>query len=509
MIIFFEFRALVSSKLINVILGMGACHRSILGILASLTLCLSVSPARAESPPVLPPLPPVEPGASWMFDPSVVVDVNIELPQSSIDQLPTQMEQERLYVPATFTMTHTREDQLLRSYGPWEVTLKVKGMYGSFRNLPAGEKAGLKIKFPKGSRPDGLKKLTLNNMVQDGSMVREVLAYHVFREMGIAAPRTGYARVTINGVYYGIYLNLETMDDVALPRWYPETSHLYEGSYGNWWGDMADPFSGHYEVDEGDEEDRSDLAKLIEVSRSERKGWLARMNKVADLEQMAMMWACEWFTGHWDGYSQHLPNNYYLHADAKGRFTMLPWGTDQTFTWAARFNEAPEHFIFNNCLRDPIGRAMCTDALQILAARWEGLGLDEQALAAYASVASESQGIDDVRGFIVSRLQEHKAWAESLPNSPRSLVVKRGGPQGKRWVDVSWRPAVYSPTALGVIAYALEYRSEGGHWRRIYLGRTERKMRLSNLPLGNYEVRLRAVGWQGVSLPVTSRVIVR
>ena len=505
---FFEFRPPVLSKLIHAIFVFIACNRSTFVFFAFAIVSFWVSPARAESPPLLPP-PVMESGPSWMFDPSVVVDVDIQLPQSSIDQLPVQMEQERPYVPATFTMTHSRDGQILRSYGPWEVTLKVKGMYGSFRNLPAGEKAGLKIKFPKDNRPGGLKKLTLNNMVQDGSMVREVLAYHVFREMGIAAPRTGYARVTINGVYYGIYLNLETMDDVALARWYPETSHLYEGSYGNWWGDMSDPFSGHYEVDEGDEDDRSDLAALIEISRSQPKGWLARMGKVADLEQMAMMWACEWFTGHWDGYSQHLPNNYYLHADAKGRFTLLPWGTDQTFTWAARFNEAPEHFIFNNCLRDPIGRAMCTDALQILAASWKKLKLEEIALAAHASVASESQGIDDVQGFIVSRLEEHKAWAASLPNSPRALVVKRGGIFGKRWVDVSWSPADYSPTALDVIAYALEYRSKEGNWKRIYLDRTKRNTRLHNLPWGNYQVRLRAFGWQGVSLPVSSRVIVR
>jgi hypothetical protein len=152
---------------------------------------------------------------------------------------------------------------------------------------------------------------------------------------------------------------------------------------------------------------------------------------------------------------------------------------------------------------------MCTDALQILAASWNGLGLDERALAAHASVASESQGIDDVRGFIVSRLEEHRAWAASLPNSPRALVVKRGGAFGKRWVDVSWSPPKYSPTALGVVAYALEYRSEGETWRRIYLDRTMRKTRLNNLPLGNYQIRLRSFGWQGVSLPVSSRVIVR
>ena len=459
----------------------------------------------AASPPIIPP-PPAE-GPHWMFEPTVVVDVALDIPESSMEQMPTEMHAERPYVPATFTLTHSVDGEVVRSYGPWAVTLKVKGMYGSFRNLPAGEKAGLKIKFPKGSRPDGLKKLTLNNMVQDGSMVREVLAYHVFREMGVAAPRAGYARVTINGVPFGTYLNVETMDDVALPRWYGSTSHLYEGSYGNWWGDMADPFSGHYEVDEGDEEDRSDLAALIAVSRGPAKGWLERMHEVADLEQMAMMWACEWFTGHWDGYSQHLPNNYYLHADGSGRFTMMPWGTDQTFTWAARFNDAPEHFIMNHCLRDPVGRALCTDALQLVAARWEGLDLDARALAAQASVAAESQGIDDVRWFIVARLEEHRAWAASLPRPPSGLSARVTGPAANPRIEVSWRTPVSGVSAAAPVrGYALEYRKDGGAWRRVSLGRTERRANLRNLPGGSYDVRVRAVGRHGDSLPVTARV---
>ena len=48
------------------------------------------------------------------------------------------------------------------------------------------------------------------------------------------------------------------------------------------------------------------------------------------------MWAGEQYVGHWDGYSVTTgplwPNNYYLHSDATGRFTMLASGLDQTFS---------------------------------------------------------------------------------------------------------------------------------------------------------------------------------
>ena len=63
-------------------------------------------------------------------------------------------------------------------------------------------------------------------------MIREVLGYSVFREMDVPSSRTGYSFVKLNGAAYGVYLNIETMDDVSLPRWYESTQHLYEGTYG-------------------------------------------------------------------------------------------------------------------------------------------------------------------------------------------------------------------------------------------------------------------------------------
>lgn len=443
--------------------------------------------------------------AGWMFAPDVMVDVSLTIPQSSMDLLPRNLDADRVYVPATFSMTYTRAGIVEKSYGPWAVTLKVKGMYGSFRSLPDGEKAALKIKFPSGRRPDGLKKFTLNNMVQDGTKVHEVLAYEVFRSMGVAAPRTGYARVTINGVYYGIYLNVETMDSVALPRWYPATGHLYEGSYGSWWGDVADPFSGHYEVDEGSEADRTDLQILISTARGEAKGWLARMHAVTDLDQMTRMWACEWFTGHWDGYSQFITNNYYLHADASGRFTMLPWGADQTFTWANRFDESPDHFIFNNCVRDPIGRAMYVDALQAVADKWVELQLDQRADAAHAMVAGESDGVWDVKNFIAYRLEEHRAWMATLPRPPGAVSVRRKAARGGARYVVSWTPPLRSSgkkaPQVELKGFAVEYRSASGPWARLTVAKNSSSFALPELAPGTYFVRVRGMGSVGDSLP--------
>jgi hypothetical protein len=43
------------------------------------------------------------------------------------------------------------------------------------------------------------------------------------------------------------------------------------------------------------------------------------------------MFATENFLGHWDGYSGPLQNNHFFRSNIKNQFTILPWGTDQTF----------------------------------------------------------------------------------------------------------------------------------------------------------------------------------
>ena len=440
--------------------------------------------------------------AAWMFDPGVMVQVNLTIPDSSMSQISCDMGAERPYVPATFTMTYAKTGKPTKTYGPSAITLKVKGQFGSFRCLPEGQKAGLKLKFPSGARPDGLKKFTLNNMVQDDSMVSEVLAYEVFRSLGIAAPRTGYAQVTINGTYRGIFLNVETMDSVALPRWYPTTQHLYEGSYGSWWGDTGDAFSGHYEVDEGSDGVRSDLQGLLDNARNHADGWYARMHPIADLDQMTKMWAAEWFLGHWDGYSQFITNNYYLHSDASGRFTMMPWGTDQAFQWAERYNGSGDHHLFNGCVQDPICSGMYVDALAFIESRWNGWKLDRRADTVYRIVAAESSGVAPIKEFVAVRDDEHREWVATLPRIPSSVSVSTVRNRAGE-IRVSWkRPSL----AVPITGYAVEYRAGSGAWTRTTTAATSTSVTITGLSAGSYTVRVRSLS-DGLQSPSATKTI--
>lgn len=148
-------------------------------------------------------------------------------------------------------------------------------------------------------------------------MIHEALTYELFRAAGIPAPRTGYAWVRVDGEDYGVYLNLETMANVALLQWFDSTQHLYEGGYDV---DVRSSDVGKYEVDEGPEDDTADLEALIAIVDASGAGFSDRLAGVVDLDEMATEWAVERYAGAWHDYTSfddhHRPNSYYLHSDA-------------------------------------------------------------------------------------------------------------------------------------------------------------------------------------------------
>ena len=304
---------------------------------------------------------------------------------------------------------------------PIEVGIRLKGGVGSFR--PLSGKAAFKIKFNQtpGRRFLGLKHLTLNNMVQDRTRLHEAAAYTVFRAFDVPAPRVGYAWVRLNGEDYGLYANIEAPDDVFLAQHYPSTKHLYEGEYGT---DVVPGAALEFEVDEGDAADLSDLEALIEAASAAPGGWLEAVSAVADLAQLQRAWAVEMYVGHWDGHAV-LANNYRLHSDQNGVFSLLPWGTDQTFSSHLAYADGTS-VLFTGCMAVPECRDDYIAAVEKVVALVESLSLDgwvSQRAAALApwieldtrggvSAAMAEVRTDQMRAFLETRGAETNAFVE-------------------------------------------------------------------------------------------------
>lgn len=397
--------------------------------------------------------------AEQIYQPSAMVEVDLTLSAEAEKSLEEEPDED---VKGTFSAWLTdgepggSKTELTTSH-PVEVHLKGH-VGGSFR--PITEKAAFKLKFKKTERFLGLRKMTLNNMVEDPSMIHETLAYSLFRAAGVPASRTGFAYLRVNGEDFGVYLDVETLDETALARLYGagSTLHLYEGEYG---ADVdaagvatveavvpeGDP---KFEMDEG-EGPPADLEALAGAVAAPSPSFSARVAGLADLAEMTRMWAVEKYISHWDGYSgeeaANKPNNYYLHSDLAGLFQMLPWGTDNTWQIERRIGfDGPGGLLFNGCL----GEAECfgryVAALQALQGQVSALDPDGLAVSTAALLkpwqeleeAESSRGERDVaeieaavakvRQYIAERPGELAAWL--AVHAPKPIVL--GPPPPRR-----------------------------------------------------------------------------
>lgn len=66
----------------------------------------------------------------------------------------------------------------------------------------------------------GLDKLSLNNIIQDNTYMKDYFAYTMMNRMGVAAPLCSFVRININGEYWGLYLAVEGVEDGFLQRNY-------------------------------------------------------------------------------------------------------------------------------------------------------------------------------------------------------------------------------------------------------------------------------------------------
>lgn len=270
---------------------------------------------------------PVDPGLSTdpsdvLYPPDAVIRLDLVIPQASWDAL---VADRNALVEASLAF----QGVVLEP-----VQLTIKGGAGSERDIT--QKAAFRISldaFLPGQRLRGKEHITLNNMVQDPSGVHETVTYRLMREAGVPAPRVAHVELWLNGQYRGLYLNVETLDDQFLQRWFTDPyGNLYEGVYG---ADVSLGLAGLMEQDEqglNDVTDRSDLAALGEMLAlpATEENWAAFEDKI-DVDRTLRMLAAEVVVQHWDGYFWY-PNNYRIyHEPSTDRWTLLPWGTDQTF----------------------------------------------------------------------------------------------------------------------------------------------------------------------------------
>ena len=116
----------------------------------------------------------------------------------------------------------------------------------------------------------GLDKLSLNNIIQDNTYMKDFLTYQMMQEFGVDAPLCSYVNITVNGEDWGLYLAVESIEEAFLER-----------NYGSDYGELYKPDSMSMGGGRGngDKFDMADwTAELNEETISEIKDTLKKMD---------------------------------------------------------------------------------------------------------------------------------------------------------------------------------------------------------------------------------------
>lgn len=193
----------------------------------------------------------------------------------------------------------------------------------------------------------GLDKLSLNNLIQDNTCMKDFLVYRLMAAFGAAAPLCSYVWLTVNGEPWGLYLAVEGIEDAFLERNYGSAGgNLYKpdsmsfgGGRGNGGGMGSSDVKLQYVDDDPDSYPNIfDNAKTAVTAADKTRliaalkilGGEGNIEDAVDVEQVIRYLVVHGFVCNGDSYTGTMVHNYYLYEE-DGLLSMLPWDYNLAF----------------------------------------------------------------------------------------------------------------------------------------------------------------------------------
>jgi len=210
-----------------------------------------------------------------------------------------------------------------------KVGVHLKGSVGSFRGIDG--KPAFTLSFDKaaaGQRFHGLRKIHLNNSVEDGSYMNELIGSDTFRAAGVPTPRVAHAVVELNGRRLGLYVLKEGFTEDFLSLHFRHTSgNLYDIARDG--HDVNEPMDKALGANPNDRGDLEALAAAAE-DQDFAKRW-TRLQATLDMDRFLSFMALEVMLGHRDGYCLARNNFLVYHDVDSNRLIFFPHGMDVLF----------------------------------------------------------------------------------------------------------------------------------------------------------------------------------
>lgn len=284
-----------------------------------------------------------------IFSPPQMQVIKIEISDEGIETL---RKVPREYVPGTIKLN----GKVLKKCG-----IRLKGR-STFE--PIDKRPSFTIKFNEytsGQKYHGLSKVHLHNAKKDPTLLREHLAYQFYRDAGVSASRTTYARIELNGRDLGFYVFVEGINKVFLKL-------HFESSKGNLYEALHQDIDEMLEQDNGVYKDQRDrIALVVAASILDPKERWEALQAILEVEKFISFLAVETLICHLDNYWNN-KNNYRIYNDPKtGKFTFIPHGVDQAFAyWEVPLTPHMRHIMTRAVLTTDEGRKGFRTKLQKL-----------------------------------------------------------------------------------------------------------------------------------------------
>jgi spore coat protein CotH len=265
---------------------------------------------------------------------------------------------------------------------------------------------------------------TINLIAREGSdstYLQEVLAHRLANQFGVDAPRTGHARVCLDGAYEGLFSLVEEADTSRFLRqhfpgadfggyWKVETdghqtwSELWD--HGDAWTQDYIPKAGTSEQDPGRLRDLLTVGSLIE-SGAEDSVIEAALQGLLDEDQWLREIALDMVIPDYDGmFGNH--KNHLLYDHPERGFVVVPFDKDLAFVDL-------DEYLGGLCKGDIMGGHPCWSDLRQgpALARWLLDARTEEYLAVVQEFVDDVMVPNEVDAWLLGRAEAMRPWVEA------------------------------------------------------------------------------------------------
>ncbi len=272
--------------------------------------------------------------AQNLYEPSVVQEIKITFFQNNWD---FKLDSLKAIDDGDYLLAQSVEinGQLFDSVG-----VKYKGN-SSYSPNNAKNPLHIELNFvKKGQNYNGVKDIKLGNGFADPTFVREPLSYEIARKY-MDAPRANHAKVWINGAYWGVYGNVESINKQFLQNHFATNGNRSffkcnpedfggPGTGGNYPDLVYSSADSAFYYNKYDIQSDFGWAELLQLMETLKNNPNAADN-ILDVDRALWMLAFNNVLVNLDSYTGAFAQNYYLYHDKNDRWLSTVWDLNMSF----------------------------------------------------------------------------------------------------------------------------------------------------------------------------------